>query len=95
MARTGRLNLSIDVDRYRELPADVRVRFDAWLETEGLWEERIVKFGLGEGVIVAERIKVDADGNPVLGKSGEEIVLEHYEYPVRTTPPREAMEDPS
>ena len=91
MAAPGRIPLSIDVGQYRSLPPDVRVRFDGWLEAEGLRDERIIRLRLGEGVIVAERYATDDSGHPIIDELGDELVVERVEYRVATLPPSDAL----
>lgn len=90
MARTGRLHLSIDLDRYHRLPSDIRVRFDGWMESEGLRDKHVVSLRLGEGRVIVERIDFAATAK-ALRDGGDEVVLDTWEYPVRTLPPAEAF----
>lgn len=83
--------LSIDIDRYQELPEPLRHEFDWWLEQEGLKDERIRAFRLLEGAIQAERYVLNTEGRIHVDVTGERAVTETIVFPISTAPPKEAL----
>jgi hypothetical protein len=87
------VTLTLDMEGYRSLPFDVRSRFDAWLEAEGLLDKRIVELTPGEGEVRVRQIARDAGGDVIVKRAdgNVELVFEQATYAISTLPPLEVF----